>query len=115
MPSRTTVFSSVTPVNFAVADLNLDDLRRSFAPTFDQAAHAIQLAGFEQDDGVINRWLVCRVNGREPEVIAESLADTDRFRQTLLAGLEAQLGVAVNANEVAIVGLRVDAVLERLI
>ena len=111
-PTRTTVFSRVTPVDFAVADLNLDDLRRSFAELFDQAAHAIQLAGYEQDDGIINRWLVCRVGERELKVPADTLADADRFRRALLAEVEAQLCVAVDRDEVAIIGLRVDAILE---
>jgi hypothetical protein len=95
------------------SDLDLEKLRRCFAELFDRAAHAVQLAGYEQDDAVLERSLmVRRAGGEEVVVRADWLLDRERLVRQIMAGLEDRSCGPLDVSEVQIVGARVEAVLE---
>ena len=100
-------------MEMTVADLDLDRLRRCFAELFDRAAHAVQLAGYEQDDAVLERFLVVRsALGEEVAARADCLADRERLLNHTTAAVEAESGASADTHELTIVGLRVVAVVE---
>jgi hypothetical protein len=108
-----TLYSETTPVEWAADRLDLDQLRRRFGELFDRAAHAVQLAGFEQDDAVLERKLVCRVaSGIEHVVTADALSDRTAFRAHLESQVQAATEGSANLDEVVITGLRVSALLQ---
>jgi len=97
--TRRVVFAETIPIEMRVDDLDLGRLRRGFAELFDRAAHAVQLAGYEQDDAVLERFLIVRsAYGEEVVVRADWLEDRSRG--------------PLDVSEVQIVGARVEAVLE---
>ncbi len=87
-PVRSKLFEETVPVAWPLSEIDLESLRRSFAPPFDRAAHAVQLAGFEQVDAVIERYLVCRVGDRPPvDIPADSLSDRSRMIEHIVSTL----------------------------
>lgn len=105
------------PMAMAVDALDLERLRRGFAELFDRAAQAVQLAGYEQDDAVLQRYLVVRAGGGEEfSVKAEWLADGERLirhiaEETQKAKTQKRVS-ALERTEVSIIGIRVEAVVE---
>ncbi len=87
-PVRSKLFEETVSVTWPLSEIDLDALRRGFARPFDRAAHAVQLAGFEQDDAVIERYLRCRVGDRPPvDVPADSLSDRSRMIENIVTAL----------------------------
>ncbi|MCH7596424.1 MAG: hypothetical protein IID35_07680 [Planctomycetes bacterium] len=87
-PVRSKLFEETVSVTWPLSEIDLDALRRGFAPPFDRAAHAVQLAGFEQDDAVIERYLCCRVGDRPPvDVPADSMSDRSRMIEDVVTAL----------------------------
>lgn len=102
--------------------ISMDELRRAFAPMFDRAAHAVEAAGYAQDDSVVVRLIRCRhqsgsercgVSGDEWTAEADSLSDQERLISRIrLAAREA--GIEAQAEgDIIISGLRVEAFIER--
>ncbi|MCO6436382.1 MAG: hypothetical protein J5J06_04765 [Phycisphaerae bacterium] len=125
--SRRVVFDETVEVSFDPRQDPLEMLRRAFLAPFDRAAHAVQVLGYEQDDAVIERHLLCQATGgmvpSEPnseaapvrttvEVPAEGLSDAGSFNAALKQSLNVR-GHEAEFDEVRIVALRVVAVLER--
>jgi len=111
------VFDETLPLEMTASDLDLERLRRAFAELFDRGAQAVQLAGYEQDDAVFERYLVLRTaNGAEVVVRADWLADRERLiRQIADETQKAETQkrtTEVDLSEVSIVGIRVEAVVE---
>jgi len=74
------VYDETLPMEMSARALDLARLRRGFAELFDRAAQAVQLAGYEQDDAVLERYLLVRAaDGAEVVVSAEWLADRERL------------------------------------
>lgn len=71
---RRVVFDETVEMIFDPAGQDLAALRRAFLSPFDRAAHAVQVLGYEQDDAVIERFLLCQVDDthRSPEMRADS-------------------------------------------
>jgi hypothetical protein len=112
-PTRRVVYAETVPIEMRVGDLDLDRLRRGFAELFDRAAQAVQLAGYEQDDAVLERFLIVRSAGGEEIVVrADWLADRERLVRQIAAGLEDRSRGPVDVADVQIVGARVEAVVE---
>ncbi len=111
---RTSIFKKRQTVDHRLSELSVATLRHEFMPLFDAGAQAIQVLGYEQDDGVIIRRLVCRVaEGREWVVEAEFLADSDGFSQRLTDALSKETGTQLVISDVTIVALEVETFLER--
>lgn len=112
-PHRRVLHSETKPMKVAAGEVDLDALRRALAELFELAARAVQVAGFEQDDAVIERLLVCRVQGeREYTIRAEALSDETRFLRCVEQQIHAQAKRVVCSSEITIVGLGVVATLE---
>jgi len=108
------LFDESQPVNVALDEVTLDDLRRAFSGLFDRAVRAVQAAGFDQDDVELERWLLCRLpDGTACSVRVDVLSDLQRFLQSTLTGLQSTTGRKWNVAEVQLLGLRVVAILER--
>ena len=104
--SRQVVYNETLPMEMSVAALDLDRLRRGFAELFDRAAQAVQLAGYEQDDAVFERYVrVWTADGAEVSIGAEWLADRERLIGDIAA-------VGGELSRVAITGIGVEAVVE---
>ena len=103
-PVRSKLFEETVSVTWPLSEIDLDALRRGFAPPFDRAAHAVQLAGFEQDDAVIERYLRCRVGDRPPvDVPADSLSDRSRMIENVVTTLR-RVGHVGGGGDVARAG-----------
>ncbi len=101
-------------MGFTADSVDLEQLRHQFAPPFDRAAQVVQRAGYEQDDAVIDRYLVCLFGSAGPHLIpAESLADRDRFVNHLMDAARLIAKARLAAADIRVVGLRVKAVLEQ--
>ena len=106
------LFTEAVSVDWTVADLDIDTVRRTFAPLFDRAAHAVQLAGYEQDDALIDRSLTCRTNGiGDVQIPADSLGDVRRLRRDIRRAVDAAAGREIPASAVKLVALTVKATL----
>ena len=113
-PPRELLYSETLPIDEVAAELDLAELRRRFAPMFDRAARAVQLAGYEQDDTVVARVLVCRAGEQgRVEVPAEFLADRARLLGVVTRAVTASVGRPVAASAVQLIGLKVSAYRER--
>jgi hypothetical protein len=112
-PTRRVVYAETVPIEMRVDDLDLDRLRRGFAELFDRAAHAVQLAGYEQDDAVLERFLIVRCAGGEEIVVrADWLADRERLAEHIASELERAVDGTWTPSDVQLTKIKVVAVLE---
>lgn len=102
--------------------ISMDELRRAFAPMFDRAAHAVEAAGYAQDDSVVVRKVRCRhqsgsersaVSGDEWFVEAESLSDQERLNSRIRLAARESGVEALADGDIIVSGLRVEAFIER--
>ena len=109
--NRHVVFDETVAMEMSAAALDLDCLRKGFAELFDRAARAVQLAGYEQDDAVFERYLLVRTaDGAEVTIEANWLADRERLIRHIVESLRGFPGVEMDFLGVSIVGVRVEAV-----
>lgn len=113
--TRKLLFDETVPMLFALDDVNLDLVRRRFAGLFDRAAHAVQLAGDEQDDAVVERYLLCRVADAEPfRVAADFVADRSALLKHITDAVSRHTKRPIQPNEIQIEGLGITAVRESI-
>ncbi len=111
--NRMFVYNESLPLEMAVDRLDLERLRRGFAELFDRAAQAVQLAGYEQDDAVVERYMLVRTaEGAETSIVADWLADRERLVSHVHSELHRAFGDGCNPSDVQVVGVRVVAFLE---
>ena len=111
--SRQIVYNETLPVEVSAAAIDLERLRKGFAELFDRAAQAVQLAGYEQDDALFERYLVLRTaEGAEVTIEAEWLADRERLIRHIAEGVRGSNAVGVDLSCVSIIAVRVEAVVE---
>jgi hypothetical protein len=111
--SRQIIYDETLPLEMTAAALELDRLRKGFAELFDRAAQAVQLAGYEQDDAVLERYLIVRTaDGTEVTIGAEWLADRERLIGYIVESLHGFPGIDMDFLGVSIIGIRVKAVVE---
>ena len=111
--TRRVVHTETLPIEMTLGGVDLDRLRRGFAELFDRAAHAVQFAGYEQDDAVLERFLVVRsALGEEVAARADWLTDRERLLSRTRVAVGAESGASADMHELTIVGLRVVAVVE---
>ena len=112
-----TIFEGGADWDVSLAQIDLDAVRRKFSELFDQAARANTLAGFDLDDVLVERHIVCTMGGAAPiKVVADHLSDRDR----LLAHVLSTVNVADHGGQcppyvteqVTIVELRVTVIRE---
>jgi len=111
---RESIYSEDVDVDLPADTVDLDHLRRALVGPFDRAAHAVQIAGYEQDDAVIERELLCRIDEVETvRIPVGPLADGDAFAAHLLRVAASKVDHPVAIKQVRIIGLCVEAILER--
>ena len=111
------------PLAIKLADIDLDRLRRLFLVLADRASSAVPTARCDQDDTVMERFLLCRFGDEAVQSIpAEFLAEQESFLNsirgtmaTLLPlGSESIKGTAGSAKfEVSVLGAMVRVSRER--
>lgn len=107
------LFAETVPVDWPADDLELGPLREGFALLFDRAAHAVQLAGYEQDDALIDRSLICEVAGvGQVPVPSVFLGDLGRLRRLVDESVQRAAGRVVPVTSVRVVALAVEARLD---
>lgn len=107
------LFADTVSVNWPADQLELGPLREGFAVLFDRAAHAVQLAGYEQDDALIDRSLICEVVGLgQIPVPSVPLGDLGRLRHLVDESIQRASGRVVPVTEVRVVALAVEARLD---
>jgi hypothetical protein len=111
---RKVVFDESVPWEGGLVELDLRRFQLGFAALMERAAAAVQVLGYEQDDSVVERLLVCQAGAGQPVTVgADWLADRERLIGHVAAQVGTSAGRAVASNEVAIVALRVVATLEQ--
>jgi len=111
-PRRTVIHEETVPCNVPLDELDLDWLRRQFSALFDRAAGAVNRAGYDLDDVIVERFVTTSAENRERlHTAPHSLSDSDRFVREITAALRGQ----ANANPVnpKIVGHSVRVTLEQ--
>jgi len=93
--------------------LDFDRLRREMLSLFEAAAHAVQVAGYEQDDAVIDRYIICHVGGHDMTMPVNYLSTSAAFESAMRKQLHQGKVEDVESDDVTIVALRVTAILER--
>jgi len=112
-PTRRVVYAETVPIETGVDGLDLGRLRRGFAELFDRAAQAVQLAGYEQDNAVLERFLIVRSAGGEEIVVrADWLADRERLVDHVVSELERAIDGTWKRSDVKLIKIKVVAVLE---
>jgi hypothetical protein len=101
------VFHKSDAVCLPVTASGLSGLPRAFSGMFDQAACAIRGEGFDLDEVIVERWLVCRgESGAEARIPAEPLSNPAQLVAVIKQALrtEARGGaLTVIAVEVVVV------------
>jgi hypothetical protein len=96
---RELLHSETLPVDFAIDDLNIDLLRRQFSGLLDRAALAVNRAGLDLDDVIVERYLLCS-NGRDPviPVAAEPLGNRAGLLERIRDGALTPVGEGLPEN-----------------
>lgn len=114
-PTRRVVYAETVPIEMRVDGPDLRRLRRGFAELFDRSAQAVQLAGYEQDNAVLERFLIVRsAYGEEVVVVvrADWLADRERLVDHVASELERAIDGTWKPSDVKLIKIKVVAVLE---
>jgi hypothetical protein len=90
----------------------LDELQVAFADLFERAAYVVQCKGYEQDDTIVDRFLLCRNAERTYVVEASFISDGRLLVEQLKRDLRVACGGAVELSNVTVVGLRVVTILD---
>ncbi len=110
---RETLFDNCIDYNDRLTTLDFDRLRAAMLTLFEAAAHTVQVAGYEQDDAVIDRFVVCHVRGEDIRIIVDQFSTQEFFKTSIRNQLIQQSVKNLEDADVEIVSLRVTATLER--
>ncbi len=110
---RETLFDQTKDHSDRLATLDFDRLRQEMSVLFESAAHAVQVAGYEQDDAVIDRFVECRVSGENFTILADHFSTQELFKNSVSHQLNQQHARDFDEADVEITSLRVTAILER--
>ena len=117
---RTTIADVRVAVDFPLDALDLAFMRRAFSELFDTAAADVTRAGYDLDDVVVDRFLICRVPGgdKSAEVVATlpvtTLVDRVRLIEDTFEAFRQESGSQAPCDGVRVEELRAKATLERL-
>jgi hypothetical protein len=85
-----TIFEGSADWDASLAQIDIEAVRRKFSELFDRAAHANTLAGFDLDDVLVERHIVCTIDGvTRVKVSADHLSDRERFMVHVLSTVNA--------------------------
>ena len=117
---RTIIAEARAAVDFSLDALDLAFLRRAFSELFDAAAADVTRAGYDLDDVVMDRFLICRApgGGESAEVVATlpvtTLVDRVRLIEDTCEAFRRVSGSQAPRDGIRVQGLLVTATLERL-
>jgi len=106
------LWTGETAVNWRADAIPLGQLQGGFAGLFERAAYTVQCKGYEQDDSILDRFLLCRVGDDTHVVEASFISDVGLLTRQLSRNLHSLTGNGDLAT-VTIVGLRVVASLDQ--
>lgn len=110
----TPVFECVAPYVQTLSEIDLDVVRRKFSELFDRTASAVFRARLDLDDVLVERQVVCRINGHPPiRISADHLSDLDRFTQHILAAARVELDRDIPSGAATLIELRITAIREQ--
>ena len=110
----TPLFDHVEPYVQTLSEIDLDAVRRKFSELFDRVARAVFRAGLDLDDVLVERQVVCRIDGHPPiRISADHLSDEDRFTQHVLAAVKLELNRDIPSGAVTLMELRITAIREQ--
>lgn len=96
------------PLVIELAKIDLDRLRRQFLVLADRASEAVPTARCDQDDTVMERFLLCRRgDGVVQSIPAAFLADRATFLNSIRGAMSLPVGRESAKVEVSVVGLMV--------
>lgn len=101
-----------TAVDWPADAIPLDELQVHFADLFERAAYVVQCKGYEQDDTIVDRFLLCRIGEDTHVVEAAFISDENLLTKRLASDLETVTGKRVALAATTVVGLRVVAILD---
>lgn len=113
-PHREFLFSETTVWGFPLDKLDLHDLRWRFGDLFDRANRALQLTGYDLDDTVFERFIVCRRDGEEERIPVNTLTDPEALIATIYSALAVAPHAGAQDGGIEVTALRVDVILERM-
>ncbi|MDO8629755.1 MAG: hypothetical protein Q7R41_04620 [Phycisphaerales bacterium] len=112
---RRIVFDDTMPIDVPLAGIDADSIRRVFSDLFDRAAQAVSRAGYDQDDAVVERFIVCRTADTfNHEIPADYLSDAGRLTEHVTSAVRAAGAGELDPAEIRIIGLQAVATLESL-
>lgn len=117
---RTTIADARAAVDFSLDALDLAFLRRAFSELFDAVAADVTRAGYDLDDVLVDRFLICRVPGGDEsaEVVATlpvtTLVDRVRLIENAFEAFRQESGSQAPCDGIRVEELRASATLERL-
>ena len=110
----TPILECEEPYVRTLSEIDLDAVRRKFSELFDRVARAVFRAGLDLDDVLVERQVVCRINGHPPiRVSADHLSDLDRFVQHVLAAAKLEFDRDIPSGAVTLIELRITAIREQ--
>lgn len=112
---RRIVFDDTVPFDAPLTGIDLDPIRRVFSDLFDRAAQALSHAGYDQDDAVVERYLICRAaDTLDHEIPADFFSDARRLTEHVTSAVRAAGAGEFGRAEIRIIGLKAVATLESL-
>jgi len=113
-PSRVLLSTADAAFDSPAFGLDLDELRRLFLKLCDDTAQAVQSAGHDLDEVIVERFLRCRLcDSSTFDAPADVLSDKERLLHSLSETARRNQGLSMDAGSLHVVGLRVVAYLER--
>ncbi len=111
---RTVIHEATLPCDVPLNELDMDWLRRRFSTLFDEAALAVNRAGYDLDDVVFDRFIAYEHKGAEPvEVALPSLTDPTAVVSAVPASPDEGHHESARPPQPRIVALRVVVILEQ--
>jgi len=107
IPPRQTLFEETIAIQARLDQLDWKDIRLQFAQLMERAAKATQQAGYEQDDVVVDRMLVCSLESQSQVIIpADWLADSRKMVQSIVHACHESAPDRIRVVGLAIIAVR---------
>jgi len=108
-PERKRVHTGTAPVGRTLDALDLEELRCAYAALIERGAAEVQYLGYEQDDSVVEAFLLCAVGDQSVRVALRWLTDRERLAADVLASID----TSAAPGEVEVRELHLETWLER--
>jgi hypothetical protein len=110
---REVVFEETVSFEARLEEIDVDRLRRFFSALFDRAASAVNRAGFDLDDAVIENAVLCGCDESIVEVPIGFFSDRAALMVAVERALSGQDDIVRGATGLVILGVRSRVLVER--